>query len=1415
MHRTRRDLSISMPAWIVLAAMVSLLAMASATAARLPSRWVPGDAAISPALRDQTSPSLARGGSRVLAVWADNRANSTGGYEGETSWDVYGMRFDAAGTPLEAVPFAIAAGPASQRSPRAAWNGTSWLVVFESVDFGGTGYYQASLEALRVGADGRVLDPKPIKIFNATPVGATYAVASDGTGWVVVNQGTSVTGDLVAWRISAEGVLLDPEPRSLVESTYYVRGTVDLAYAGGVFLLTYEESMTGSDPAKAVRFGPSLNLLDAAPFGVAPAPLRGLASSGSGFYAVWEEQLPDWTMAVKGRRIAASGQVLDGGGVNVSGPNEPAAYTTTSVAWDGTQWKVTWGASSGTRVARVSTAGQVLDPGGVAVAGPKSGVTASAGNGSVQLAWAEYAGGGYDVHGAHITAANVGGPTRALSIGAPAQLRADVAGNGSGFLLVYRSSTATRHRVLAQALDGAGNPLTAEPVELDAADGVDHPGAPAVAWNGSVYLVVWSSASGVVARRVQASGSPIDAAPFLVMSPGFGPADVEALGSDFLVVGLRCGYSCEYIFPTVVRVRGTDGAVLDPTPISISGTFCSSPRLAALGGRWLLVYQDNVTHDNPMAYTRGTFVDAAGTKVPEFVVHGPFSTAGGNGIFTLGLASSGAVALLVQSQELTSGYETDLLGRLIRPDGTVQPQVNLTPWKDDQYRPRVAWDGSQFVVVWQDQKTALGGEWSLEQIDARSDLAGMRVTSAGAIVDPQGFVFSNSPTGEAYPAVAASAGVTLVAGSVVRNESPLASYRIGYELLGTGGNPWPVAVASATPTAGDVPLTVSFDASGSSDPGGAVASYAWELGDGATSTAASFSHLYTEGGPHVASVTVTDAAGASSTQQVLLDVLEPNVSPVAVASSDITSGPAPLDVVFSADGSYDPDGFVGNIHWVFSDGGEYWGATAYHTFYESGTHTATLTVFDGRGGTGTAPPLTIVVGPPLPPAAPTDLQAIAFSADWINLTWTDNANSEDGFDVERCQGSAATCDATPSAWSPLARTGPNIDYHADTGLPPSTTYSYRVRAFNVSGSSSFSNTATATTQTEPPVASNVPSVLGGPAPLEVSFDGSASFDPDGTIVSWSWEFGDGGTAAGPLVSHTYGAAGYFSSSLTVTDDAGATNTAYVTIHVEEGGSRSPATSDAGTSTGTIFSGSYLDTRTQNGVAEVLLESQTSGSAATRKSQLEHTWSLTVAAGSMQTFYLDAWHSPNAEGDDFVFESSRDRVAWTPMVTVVRTSDGGSLQSYVFPADVTGQLWVRVRDLDRTAGRGQPDKLWVDEMFVSSSTSTGWCGEAATLTLSRGASGQLTLRWGASCVATDTDFGVYEGQLGSFGSHVPVQCSTGGSTTATISPGGGDTYYLVTPHDGLYEGRYGTRSSGAEVPAGPTRCRPAAATTGCP
>ena len=65
----------------------------------------------------------------------------------------------------------------------------------------------------------------------------------------------------------------------------------------------------------------------------------------------------------------------------------------------------------------------------------------------------------------------------------------------------------------------------------------------------------------------------------------------------------------------------------------------------------------------------------------------------------------------------------------------------------------------------------------------------------------------------------------------------------------------------------------------------------------------------------------------------------------------------------------------------------------------------------------------------------------------------------------------------------------------------------------------------------------------------VPFDGSASYDPDGRVVGWNWDFGDGYTAEGPIVQHPFLTRGTFDVVLTVSDQMGATTKATWTIRV--------------------------------------------------------------------------------------------------------------------------------------------------------------------------------------------------------------------------------------------------------------------------
>ncbi|MFN7927357.1 MAG: glycoside hydrolase family 44 protein [Blastocatellia bacterium] len=84
---------------------------------------------------------------------------------------------------------------------------------------------------------------------------------------------------------------------------------------------------------------------------------------------------------------------------------------------------------------------------------------------------------------------------------------------------------------------------------------------------------------------------------------------------------------------------------------------------------------------------------------------------------------------------------------------------------------------------------------------------------------------------------------------------------------------------------------------------------------------------------------------------------------------------------------------------------------------------------------------------------------------------------------------------------------------------------------------------------QPPVASASATPTTGLAPLAVNFNGSASSDPDGTISSYAWDFGDGTTGTGATVSHTYTTVGTLNARLTVADDKGAVASITIPITV--------------------------------------------------------------------------------------------------------------------------------------------------------------------------------------------------------------------------------------------------------------------------
>ena len=108
--------------------------------------------------------------------------------------------------------------------------------------------------------------------------------------------------------------------------------------------------------------------------------------------------------------------------------------------------------------------------------------------------------------------------------------------------------------------------------------------------------------------------------------------------------------------------------------------------------------------------------------------------------------------------------------------------------------------------------------------------------------------------------------------------------------------------------------------------------------------------------------------------------------------------------------------------------------------------------------------------------------------------------------------------------------------------PPTTTGSTGDDSETTEDSETGTGTGTALPANEPPNAAFDATPPSGPAPLAVTFDASPSFDSDGTIVQYDWEFGDGSTGSGLQAAHTFSDPGCYTVTLSVTDDRDDTDT---------------------------------------------------------------------------------------------------------------------------------------------------------------------------------------------------------------------------------------------------------------------------------
>jgi PKD repeat protein len=386
------------------------------------------------------------------------------------------------------------------------------------------------------------------------------------------------------------------------------------------------------------------------------------------------------------------------------------------------------------------------------------------------------------------------------------------------------------------------------------------------------------------------------------------------------------------------------------------------------------------------------------------------------------------------------------------------------------------------------------------------------------------------------------------------------------------------------------------------------------------------------------SVTVS---GANGSGQNFTGTAATNAPPVANFSFT-SSG---LVANFS-DSSSDSDGSIASRSWNFGDGGTSTATNPSHTYAAAGTYSVTLTVTDNGGATNAiTKSVTVNVSSNVLQNGVTVSGLSATTGNSLNYTMVVPAGASNlNFVMSGGTGDADLyvrfgSAPTDSAYDCRPYLSGNSE-SCPVSSPSAGTYYVRIKAYT--SFSGVSLTGSYSTVSNSPPTANFSFTTSA---LVANFTDTSS-DSDGTIVSRSWNFGDGGTSTATNPSRTYASAGTYSVTLTVTDDDGATHATTKSVTV---------TSSGCTPAGTVLcNGSVI-----------------SGLSASRNNWTS-TYTLVVPAGATNLSFAISGGSGDA--DLYVRLGS----APTTSSYTCRPYTSGNNETCSFAAPTPGTYYVRLR-----------------------------------------------------------------------------------------------------------------------------------------
>jgi len=315
----------------------------------------------------------------------------------------------------------------------------------------------------------------------------------------------------------------------------------------------------------------------------------------------------------------------------------------------------------------------------------------------------------------------------------------------------------------------------------------------------------------------------------------------------------------------------------------------------------------------------------------------------------------------------------------------------------------------------------------------------------------------------------------------------------------------------------------TFDGTASYQPNREKLSYLWDFGDGTTSTEPVVTHKYQKSGKYTVSLTVKDASGLPCDTGATSQVVTVNMPPEP-AFKAIESACAGDTVTFDASATSDDAPGKLTYAWDFGDSTKGEGKVVTKSYQRGGNYTVRLIVDDNEGS------------------------ACSIASTEKRIAINANPVADAGNDLDLCFSPTQEMSVMLNAGNSRDPEGDKLSYNWDLGdgtkadgqtishiYKRAGTYTAKVVVDDGRGTACSSGVDTVTIKlNKKPLA-----VAGKDAAIclgeTVNFDGSASQAPEGSKLSYAWDFGDGSKGEGVKTSHTYEKEGNYKALLTVDD----------------------------------------------------------------------------------------------------------------------------------------------------------------------------------------------------------------------------------------------------------------------------------------